>query len=63
VKETIKDSVSIKSPVLSDESIQSIVDGLAPITNTKTLTLHADVKAKLTNEQLTTITNKKWSVA
>ena len=63
VPETIKQSIEITSPVLSDESIQSIVDGLAYVTISQILTLHTDVKAKLTEDQLVTITNKNWSVA
>lgn len=53
------------SSLLSDESIQSIIDGLADrIDQTaRTLTLHADVKAKLTDEQKETITNKNWTLA
>lgn len=65
VPETIKKSISIPSPVLSDESIQSIIDGLADLTGgtAQTLTLNATVKAKLTETQLATITGKNWNVA
>ena len=63
VKETIKGSIKIPSPVLSAESIQSIIDGLATVATAQTLTLHADVKAKLTAEQLATITGKNWNLA
>jgi hypothetical protein len=48
---------------LSAESIQSIIDGLATVETAKTLTLHADVKAKLTEQQLATITGKNWNLA
>jgi hypothetical protein len=50
---------------LSDESIKSIVDGLADLTGgeAKTLTLHATVKGKLTDEQIATITGKNWTIA
>lgn len=50
---------------LSDTSIQSIIDGLADLTDetTQTITFHADVKAKLTEEQITTITGKNWTLA
>ena len=63
-----KNSLSIScnlssSPLLSNESIQSIIDGLATVETSQTLTLHADVKAKLTEEQLTTITSKNWTLA
>lgn len=66
VKETIKLSISfVSSPLLSDNSVQSIIDGLADLTvlDTQTLTLHADVKAKLTEEQITQITSKNWTLA
>ena len=53
------------SPLLSAKSIQSIVDGLADLTGgtSQTLTLHADVKAKLTEEQISQITSKNWTLA
>ncbi len=63
VAESIKWSVKFTSAVLSDESIQSIIDGLATVETAQTLTLHADVKAKLTDEQKATITNKNWNLA
>lgn len=63
VAESIKYSLGFGSAVLSDESIQSIIDGLATVETAQTLTLHADVKTKLTDEQLATITSKNWSVA
>ena len=63
VPETIKISITIPSAVLSDESIQSIIDGLATVETAQTLTLHADVKAKLTQTQLDTITGKNWNLA
>ena len=49
---------------LSDASIQSIVDGLADLTGqtAQTLTLHADVGAKLTEAQKATITAKNWTL-
>lgn len=55
----------IDSSLLSAESIQSIIDGLADLTGVtaQTLTFHTDVKDKLTQEQLTTITNKNWTLA
>lgn len=49
--------------LLSDESIQSIIDGLATVETSQTLTLHADVKAKLTETQIATITSKNWTLA
>jgi hypothetical protein len=63
VPETLKYTFSISaSPLLSDESIQSIIEGLATVETTQTLMLHSTVVAKLTTEQLLQITNKNWSV-
>lgn len=66
VSGSILKSISFSnSAKLSDLSIQSIIDGLADLTGgtAQTLTFHADVKAKLTNEQLETITSKNWTLA
>ena len=63
VAETIKVSITFGSSNLSAESIQSIIDGLATVETAQTLTLHADVKTKLTQTQLDTITGKNWSLA
>lgn len=54
-----------QSPLLSDASIQSIIDGLADLTGktTQTFTFHADVGAKLTEEQKAAITAKNWTLA
>lgn len=54
-----------QSPVLSDVSLQSIVNGLADLSEgtAQVLSLHTDVKAKLTEAQLGAITAKNWSVA
>lgn len=50
---------------LTDESIQSIIDGLADLTGgtAQTLTLHADVGAKLTEEQKAAAAAKNWTLA
>lgn len=52
-------------PLLSNESIESTVNGLADLTGqeSQTVTFHSDVKAKLTDEQITTITSKNWTLA
>lgn len=64
VEETIHYSIEFtQSKKLSTESIQSIIDGLATVETAQTLTLHADVKAKLTQTQLDTITGKNWNLA
>ena len=53
------------SELLSAESIQSIIDGLKDLTGqtAQTITLNTNVKAKLTPEQIATITNKNWTLA
>ena len=50
---------------LSNETVQSLIDGLADLTGgaTKTLTLHTSVVTRLTESQLETIQNKNWQVA
>ena len=60
---TIKVTILFSSALLSAESIQSIIDGLATVETAQTLTLDATVKAKLTQTQLDTITGKNWSLA
>ena len=64
--ECIKLSISFaQSPLLTEESIQSIIDGLADLTGqtTQTITFHSDVKNKLTEEQIAMITSKNWTLA
>lgn len=64
VAETIKISLLISECMsLSIESIQSIINGLATVSTTQTLTLHANVKANLTDEQIASITSKNWTLA
>lgn len=50
---------------LTDASIQSIIDSLYDWTDgeAKGLTLHANVKAKLTEAQIAQITSKNWTLA
>lgn len=64
VENSIKISFNLgDSPLLTDESIQSLINGLATVTSQQTLTLHADVKSKLTAEQNDTITSNNWELA
>lgn len=64
VENSIKISFNLgDSLLLTDESIQNLINGLATVTTQQTLTLHTDVKAKLTDEQNNTITSKNWKVA
>lgn len=62
---TIKISISfVWCPLLTDKSIQSIIDGLADLTGgtAQTLTLHSTVGASLTDEQKAVITAKNWTL-
>lgn len=62
-KECIKYNLSFsQSSQLSDESIQSILDGLATVSSTQTLALNSAVYAKLTEEQKQSATDKGWTI-
>ena len=52
------------SNLLSAESVQNIIDCLKDLTGAtaQTITFHAEVKAKLTDEQKATITAKNWTL-
>ena len=63
VPETISSNFTVSSYKLTAESIQSVIDGLATVETAQNLTLHTDVKAKLTQTQLDTITGKNWNLA
>ena len=62
-KETVSLTMNVGVPLLSASSIQSIIDSLKTVETTQTLQFHADVKAKLTEEQIATITSKNWNIA
>ena len=53
-----------QSPLLTNASVQSVIDCLKDLTGatTQTLTLHSDVGANLTDEQKATITAKNWTL-
>lgn len=61
VEKTIKYSIAFNSPLLSAESIQSIIDGLATVETAQTLTLNSAIA--LTDEQKATINAKGWTLA
>lgn len=66
VKETIKISLSFaQSPLLTDESIQSIFDGLADLTgeDSRVLTLNKALEEKITDEQKAYVVSKNWQLA
>lgn len=61
----IGQSLNLKwSNLLSNDSVQSIIDHLKDLTGStaQTLTLHADVGAKLTEAQKSAIASKNWNV-
>ena len=63
---TIFDTVSFaNSPLLTNASVQNIIDHLKDLTGAtaQTITLHADVGAKLTDTQKATISAKNWNVS
>ncbi len=58
---TIKCNISFgDSPLLTDASIQNIIDGLATVTSQQTLTLHKNIA--LTDAQKQTINEKGWTL-
>ena len=61
VPETIKVSATFRSAFLSAESIQSIFDGLAPVTTAQTLTLPSTLK--ILQSQVDSANEKGWTVA
>ena len=64
-KEALSRSINLSScGSLNDISRQSIIDGLVDLTGgtARTLTLHATVGSKLTDEQKATITAKNWTL-
>lgn len=65
VQETIAFSIKFtQSSVLSDVSIQSIIDGLADLTGktAQIIYLHTSVVKRLTDKQLQQISSKNWSI-
>ena len=61
VKNSIHISISFESQhLLSAESVQSIIDGLATVTTAQTITFHKDIA--LTDEQKQTINEKGWTL-
>ena len=50
-------------PLLQRNSLRAIINGLAEVETTQTLTLGATLKAKLTEEDIAIATEKNWSIA
>jgi hypothetical protein len=66
IEGTIGSTVSFaNSPLLSTQSIDNIIGCLADLAGqtAQTITLHAEVKAQLTEEQISAITSKNWTLA
>jgi hypothetical protein len=61
IEGTIKQSIAFNSPLLSAESIKSIIDGLATVTTAQTLTLHKNTK--ILQSQVDSANAKGWTVA
>lgn len=58
---SIKASIDFRyNSKLSADSVQSIFDGLATVTNTQTLTLHKEIS--ISESQRTSAENKGWSI-
>lgn len=63
VENSIKISFSLgDSLLLTDESIQSLINGLATVETAQNLTIHSNIATKLTDEQKTTISSKNWNI-
>lgn len=61
VKNSIHISISFESQsLLSAESVQSIIDGLATVTTAQTITFHKNIA--ITDEQKQTINEKGWTL-
>ena len=66
VEGTIAKAINFQwSNQLTDTSVQSIIDHLKDLTGAtaQTLKFHADVKARLTADQIAAITAKNWTLA
>lgn len=50
-------------PLLQRNSLRALINGLAEVETTQTLTLGATLRAKLTEEDIAIMTNKGWSIA
>lgn len=61
--ETLALSISfVYSSLLTADSIQSIIDGLATVETEQTLSFASGIKTALTEQQILTIINKNWTV-
>lgn len=63
VEGTIQATLNMSScPLLTSESVQSIIDGLKDLTDAtaQTITFHSSITANLTDEQIEQIISKNW---
>jgi hypothetical protein len=67
VPETIKYSITIPSPVLSDESIESILKGLAPVETTQLLSVNIKVLDRILDDKffdlVSEVVDKGWEIS
>lgn len=63
LEENIFKSISFSNcSLLSDASIQSIIEGLGIVEEAQTITFHVNIKDKLTETQIAQITSKNWTL-
>ena len=62
-EQSIKANIKFGSSHLSDETIASIINGLAVVTAETVITFHQQVKDRLTEEQIAAINEKGWTLA
>ena len=62
-EQSIKANIQLGSSHLSDETIASIINGLAVVTAETVITFHQQVKDRLTEEQIAAINEKGWTLA
>lgn len=62
-EQSIKANIRLGSSHLSDETIASIINGLAVVTAETVITFHQQVKDRLTEEQIAAINEKGWTLA
>ena len=56
-------NLDLSSTILDTTSLLDVIDNLATITTTQTLTLGSTLLAKLTEEQIAIATNKGWNIS
>lgn len=63
MQETVKQDINFQwCNKLDDYSIQNIIDALATVDTKRTVRFHSMIVAKLTDDQLTAIRDKNWSL-